>query len=73
MVGAPEGTPSHWLVSFAVADTDAVITAAEQHEGHPLGSSFETPYGRMAAIADPAGAVFMIIQPVDTAQPARSG
>jgi predicted enzyme related to lactoylglutathione lyase len=29
MMGVPEGTPSHWLVYFAVADTDAALAAAE--------------------------------------------
>jgi hypothetical protein len=33
----------------------------------------ETPYGRMAALADPAGASFQIIQTDGSDQPDRSG
>ena len=32
-MGLPEGTPSHWLVYFSVADTDAATAAAERSGG----------------------------------------
>jgi len=62
MMGAPEGTPSHWLVYFAVPDTDAAVSATQAAGGTVLSPGFDTPYGRMAALTDPAGAVFWVVQ-----------
>jgi predicted enzyme related to lactoylglutathione lyase len=62
MMGLPEGTPPHWVAYFAVADTDAAVTAVEQAGGSVLAPAFDTPYGRMAAVADPFGASFMVMQ-----------
>ncbi len=74
MFGAPEGTPSHWLVYFGVADADAAVSAAENHGGRVLAPPFDTPYGRMGALADPAGAVFWLGQNnPDQHMPDRSG
>ena len=74
MMGAPEDTPSHWLVYFCVPDADAAIAAAERGGGSTLGPAFDSPYGRMAAINDPWGAVFWITQaPEGSESPDRSG
>jgi predicted enzyme related to lactoylglutathione lyase len=73
MFGAPQGTPSHWLVYFAVADTDATASAAERAGGKVIAAPFDSPFGRLAGIVDPAGAVFWVIQPNDSTQPDRSG
>lgn len=74
MMGAPDGTSSHWLVYFAVADTDAAVAAAEGAGGSVVGPAFDTPFGRMAALADPDGAVFWVAQaPPDAPQPDRAG
>jgi predicted enzyme related to lactoylglutathione lyase len=62
MMGQPEGTPSHWVAYFAVADVDTAVAAAEQAGGRVLTPPFDTPYGRMAPIADPFGATFMLMQ-----------
>jgi len=56
MMGAPEGTPSHWLVYFAVADVDASVAAVTANGGTSLAPPFDTPFGRMAPILDPFGA-----------------
>ena len=48
MMGLPEGTPSHWVAYFAVADADAAVAAVEQAGGPVLMPRFDTPYGRMA-------------------------
>jgi hypothetical protein len=61
LMGSPDGTPSHWLAYFGVSDTDATITSAEHRGGSVVAPAFDTPYGRMAGIADPAGGVFMVI------------
>ena len=73
-MGEPEGTPSHWLVYFQVADVDAAVSAAQGAGGSVLAPPFDTPYGRMACLADPDGAVFMVMA-TDPAQPGpdRSG
>jgi predicted enzyme related to lactoylglutathione lyase len=57
MFGAPEGTPSHWLIYFSVADTDAAVKEADAHGGQVVVPAFSSTYGRMAGVADPAGAV----------------
>lgn len=74
MMGLPEGTRSHGLVYFAVADTDAAVAAAEGAGGRVVAPPEDTPFGRMACLADPDGATFMVMA-VDPAQPGpdRSG
>jgi predicted enzyme related to lactoylglutathione lyase len=74
MFGAPEGTPSHWLVYFNVPDADTAAEAAGGGGGQVLAPPFDTPFGRMGALVDPAGAVFWLAQPnPEQAMPDRSG
>jgi uncharacterized protein len=61
IVGAPEGTPPHWLAYFLVPDTDAAVASASAAGGAVLGEPFDTPYGRMAGITDPQGATFIVV------------
>lgn len=61
LMGAPEGTPSHWLPYFGVADTDAALAAATEHGGRSLMDPQDTPWGRLAILADPGGAVFAVM------------
>ena len=65
MFGAPEGTPSHWLVFFAVESVDAAVASSEAHDGRVLVPPFDSPYGRMSAVVDPAGATFMLFEGID--------
>ena len=60
MMGAPPGTPSHWVAYFSVADVDAAVTAAAGAGGTLLGEPMDTPFGRMAFLADPDGATFAL-------------
>ncbi len=62
MMGAPEGTPSHWVIYFAVIDADAAVAVAAERGGSVLSSALDTPFGRMAFLADPFGAPFAVIQ-----------
>jgi uncharacterized protein len=71
MMGAEAGA-AHWLVYFGVADAGAAVTAAEHGGGSVLLGDFDTPYGRMAVLADPGGAVFSVIQTDGEGQPDRS-
>lgn len=74
MFGASEGTPSHWLVYFSVADADATVSAAQRHGGNVPTPAFDTPFGRMAGIVDPAGAACWVIQaPPGQPMPDRAG
>jgi uncharacterized protein len=62
MFGEADGTPSHWLVYFSVPDVDASLAAADSHGARLAGPAFDTPYGRMASLLDPAGAAFLLVQ-----------
>jgi predicted enzyme related to lactoylglutathione lyase len=55
--------PEGWSVYFAVADTDAAVAAAEEAGGTELRPAEDTPYGRMAWLADPQGARFKVLGP----------
>lgn len=70
MWGAPEGTPSHWLVYFAVPDLDAAVAAVVAGGGTALGDPFDTPFGRMGPITDPFGAPLWLTQPPRSDEPA---
>lgn len=57
-------TPPHWLVYFEVdpaRGTDAAAGHALMLGGTVVLQPYDTPFGRMAIIADPEGAVFAII------------
>lgn len=73
MMGAPDGTPSHWLVYFSVADADAAVAAAAAGGGTVLAPAFDSPFGRLAVLADPFGATFCVIATGDNPQPERAG
>ena len=53
----------NWITYFSVANTDETAAAVIKHGGRVLGSIEDTPFGRMAAVTDPFGAQFKIIQP----------
>lgn len=63
MMGAPVGTPSHWVAYFAVEEPDAAVAAVAAEGGTVVNDPMDTPFGRMAIVADPAGAVFVVIGP----------
>ncbi|MGE3287398.1 MAG: VOC family protein [Pseudonocardia sp.] len=59
--GMPDGIPSHWLPYFAVADADAAIATATAAGAQVVAGPEDTPWGRMACLTDPQGAVFMVM------------
>jgi predicted enzyme related to lactoylglutathione lyase len=59
---AAEQMPSTWLCYFAVESTDAALDQVRASGGTVMFGPEDTPYGRMAQCADPAGAAFAIIQ-----------
>lgn len=59
--GLPEGVPPHWMPYFAVADVDAAVAVATERGGRVAAEPEDTPWGRMACLVDPQGAVFMVM------------
>jgi uncharacterized protein len=58
----PEGTPSYWRAYFAVENADAAAELIRQQGGAVLDGPMDTPFGRLATVADPAGASFQIAE-----------
>jgi uncharacterized protein len=50
--------PSHWGLTFAVEDADAIASRAADLGGRVVVAPFDAPWVRMTVIADPAGATF---------------
>ena len=55
--------PVGWMVYFAVTDPDGVVEQAQRLGGHLIVPPRDVPTGRVAALADPGGAVFTVIRP----------
>jgi uncharacterized protein len=56
----PAGVPSHWVVYFSVDDTDVAVARAVELGASVVEPAEDTPYGRLAALADPNGAPFRL-------------
>jgi hypothetical protein len=65
----PAELPPHWMVYFAVADTDATAAKAAELGGSVSVPPTDTPAGRLAVLGDPHGAFFSIIKPDPSFQP----
>lgn len=59
--GAPGAGPG-WQVYFGVANFDEAVQQVTQLGGGILVEPQDTPWGRMARVQDPQGAVFLLIQ-----------
>jgi predicted enzyme related to lactoylglutathione lyase len=57
----PTDLPNHWMVYFAVADTDAACEQVTGLGGAVPIAPFDTPAGRIAVVNDTAGAFFSLI------------
>jgi hypothetical protein len=55
-----DDVPSHWSVTFSVADSDAVATTAVQLGGRVLTPPFDAGPVRAAVLSDPEGGVFTV-------------
>ena len=58
----PEGMPAHWAIYFDTADADATIAKAIELGGATVQAAEDTPYGRLATLADSTGALFKLRQ-----------
>lgn len=56
----PEDAAPSWSVYWEVDDVPATVARARSLGGSVLMDSQDTPYGRLAALTDPAGAVFKL-------------
>jgi uncharacterized protein len=56
----PDGIPSFWQVYLGVRDVDASVDRVKQLGGVLQREPQDTPYGRMAGVADPLGAAFLL-------------
>jgi predicted enzyme related to lactoylglutathione lyase len=57
----PADVPAHWPVYFSVEDTDTAVAEVTSPGGTTIRPPWDTPYGRMAIVADDHGAVFSVI------------
>jgi uncharacterized protein len=57
----PAEVPAAWSTYFGTADTDASVAKATQLGGSVVRPASDSPYGRMATVADNQGAVFSVI------------
>src|SRR5882757_9213553 len=57
---APEAQPE-WRVYFAVSETDATAAISDSNGATVVTEPRDTPFGRMAVIQDPQGAVFALL------------
>jgi predicted enzyme related to lactoylglutathione lyase len=62
MRNVPDEVPPHWLVYFAVDDTDATVKKAQELGGSVLVPPMDIPPGRFAVVADDNGAHFAVIK-----------
>jgi predicted enzyme related to lactoylglutathione lyase len=58
----PDGVPPHWSVYWAVDNADATVAKVKALGGSVVADAVDTPYGRLATVADPAGAQFKLRQ-----------
>lgn len=58
----PEGTPSYWRIYFGVADMDASLEQLVRLGGAVIDPGGDTPFGRIATVADPQGAQFQLLE-----------
>lgn len=56
----PEGLPAMWLLYLGVDDVDAACAKAVELGGTVTEPATDTPFGRLAQLADPTGAIIKI-------------
>ena len=56
----PDGVSAYWTVYWEVADAAATVEKVKKLGGSVVAAAEDTPYGRIATVADPAGAQFRL-------------
>lgn len=59
----PDGAANTWTIYWCTDNTDASVAQVEALGGTVIQPAEDTPYGRIATVADPAGAVFRLRTP----------
>ncbi|WP_406333358.1 VOC family protein [Streptomyces sp. NBC_00203] len=59
--GLPRDRGPHWMTYFEAADVDEAVDRVTELGGHLLKAAHDSPYGRVATVADPEGAMFSLI------------
>ena len=59
--GSENAHQAFWGVYFGTSDTDKAVDLATSHGGQVVRPATDSPYGRMAIVADNQGAVFSLI------------
>ncbi len=54
----PEDAPSNWFFFLGSDDVDKTVALVKENGGSVVRDAEDTPYGRLAAVADPTGAGF---------------
>jgi predicted enzyme related to lactoylglutathione lyase len=57
-VDLPEGVPSNWFYFLGADDVDKTVELVKDNGGSVIRPAEDTPYGRLAAVADSTGAGF---------------
>ncbi|WP_234320191.1 VOC family protein [Streptomyces sp. SBT349] len=72
--GAPAGTPPHAEVYFGVEDCDAAVETVRRLGGRVIGGPNDSPFGRVASVADDQGVEFTVIdQSAARGEPPETG
>jgi len=61
----PDGVPAEWSVYFGVDDADKTAELVVERGGTIIEPAEDTPYGRLARVADPTGTQFKLVAPND--------
>lgn len=62
----PEGMPARWSIYFGTDDVDASVARAIELGGSVVDAAEDTPYGRLATVADPTGTPLKLRGPAST-------
>ena len=55
--------PSQWITYFLVANVEETVAVVTKHGGKVMGPIDDSPFGRIAALMDPSGAAFRVVEP----------
>ena len=58
-----DGTPAQWSIYWEVDEAEAMVARVKALGGSVIRDVEQTPYGRLAAVADPSGAQFKLRTP----------
>ena len=63
----PRDRGPHWMTHFQVEDADTAAERVTELGGHVVSPGRSTALGRTVAVADPEGATFSVVSPLDRA------